>query len=162
MRNATLVFPIREGLVLLGMKKAGFGAGKYNGFGGKVEPAETIVQAALRELREEVGIQVNEHDACHCAVLCFRFPPKPEWDQVVHVFIATRWVGEPVESREMVPEWFPITDLPFAMMWHDDRYWLPLVLAGKRVAATFVFGDDNETVIDAHVEETGQEATSRL
>lgn len=33
-------------LVLLGMKKRGFGAGKWNGFGGKVQPGETIEEAA--------------------------------------------------------------------------------------------------------------------
>ncbi len=37
--------------VLLGMKKRGFGAGKWNGFGGKVDPGETIVEAAARWLQ---------------------------------------------------------------------------------------------------------------
>lgn len=42
----------QEGRVLLGMKKRGFGMGKYNGFGGKVEPGESIEAAALvRQLR---------------------------------------------------------------------------------------------------------------
>jgi 8-oxo-dGTP pyrophosphatase MutT (NUDIX family) len=35
--------------VLLGFKKIGFGAGKFKGFGGKVESGETILQAALCE-----------------------------------------------------------------------------------------------------------------
>ena len=34
--------------ILLGMKKRGFGSGKWNGFGGKVEPNETIEEAAKR------------------------------------------------------------------------------------------------------------------
>ena len=34
--------------VLLGLKKVGFGAGKYTGFGGKVEPGEPVVAAAIR------------------------------------------------------------------------------------------------------------------
>ena len=45
MRDATLVMLVRGDPpqeLLLGMKKARFGAGKYNGFGGKVEPGETI------------------------------------------------------------------------------------------------------------------------
>lgn len=36
------------GDILLGLKKRGFGEGKWNGFGGKVEPGETIHQAAAR------------------------------------------------------------------------------------------------------------------
>lgn len=44
----TLVLVVQPGRVLLGMKKRGFGAGKWNGFGGKVQPGETIEQAAHR------------------------------------------------------------------------------------------------------------------
>lgn len=40
------------GSVLLGWKKRGFGAFRYNGFGGKVEPGETVAAAAARELLE--------------------------------------------------------------------------------------------------------------
>lgn len=42
----TLVLVVQPGRVLLGMKKRGFGAGKWNGFGGKVQPGETIEEAA--------------------------------------------------------------------------------------------------------------------
>jgi len=42
--------------ILLGLKKRGFGVGKWNGFGGKVDPHETVFQGALRELKEESGI----------------------------------------------------------------------------------------------------------
>ena len=58
----TLVL-LREGdRVLLGMKKRGFGAGKWNGFGGKLEPGESVVEAAAREVREECGFTVNTSD----------------------------------------------------------------------------------------------------
>lgn len=36
-------------------------------------------------------------------------------------------------------------------MWADDAHWLPLVLRGKRVDATFTFKDDNETVETANI-----------
>eukprot|EP00729_Bicosta_minor_P028396 gene28396-12164_t len=45
--------------ILLGMKKRGFGAGKWNGFGGKVEVGETIVEGAVREMQEESGLVVQ-------------------------------------------------------------------------------------------------------
>jgi len=44
----TLVLIRDASRVLLGMKKRGFGEGRWNGFGGKVEPGETIAQGALR------------------------------------------------------------------------------------------------------------------
>jgi len=46
----------KNALVMMGMKKRGFGAGKWNGFGGKVEPGESNEQAAVRELHEESGV----------------------------------------------------------------------------------------------------------
>lgn len=55
-----LVFCLRENRhVLLGMKKRGFGKGKWNGFGGKVEQGETMVESAVRELKEEAGITAD-------------------------------------------------------------------------------------------------------
>ena len=44
----TLVMVVQPGKVLLGMKKRGFGEGKWNGFGGKVQSGETIEEAARR------------------------------------------------------------------------------------------------------------------
>jgi len=46
--------------MLLGMKKRGFGAGKWNGFGGKVEPGETVEDGAMRELHEEAGLLLDK------------------------------------------------------------------------------------------------------
>ena len=40
----------------MGLKKRGFAKGKWNGFGGKIEPNENVTQSALRELKEEAGI----------------------------------------------------------------------------------------------------------
>lgn len=36
-QKVTVVFPARDNEVLLAMKREGFGAGWWNGFGGKVE-----------------------------------------------------------------------------------------------------------------------------
>ena len=156
LRDATLVFLIKGNPVdeiLLGLKKAGFAQGKLNGFGGKVENGETIERAAVRELREETGVQVSEQDLRRMAHLTFVFPVKPEWDQVVHVFLARQWEGEPAESAEMRPAWYRVSEIPFESMWQDDPHWLPRVLAGQRIQAWFTFGDDNETVVEARVHE---------
>ena len=47
-RLYTLVLVVQPERVLLGMKKRGFGAGRWNGFGGKVEEGETIEDGAKR------------------------------------------------------------------------------------------------------------------
>jgi 8-oxo-dGTP pyrophosphatase MutT (NUDIX family) len=122
------------------MKKKGLGAGKYNGFGGKVEPNESVEQGALRELREEADVTVDQMEK-H-AELTFVFPHKPEWNQIVHVFVADSCTGNPTESDEMRPEWFSADKLPYQNMWASDAHWLPPVLEGKFVTATFVWAPD--------------------
>ncbi|MDR0650832.1 MAG: NUDIX domain-containing protein [Candidatus Peribacteria bacterium] len=53
--QTTLVFLFNlQGQLLLAMKKRGFGVGKWSGPGGKVEEGESISQAAVREVEEEV------------------------------------------------------------------------------------------------------------
>ncbi len=156
MRDATLVLLVRGNPpceILLGLKKAGFAVGKWNGFGGKIEPGESPQGAAVRELYEEASIAVDRLDLAPAAYLDFCFPARPEWDQTVHVFIARRWQGEPVESAEMQPQWFAVSELPTAQMWQDDRHWLPLVLAGQRVKAKFVFAADNESIANFVIED---------
>lgn len=46
----TLLFVLEPNRVLLGMKKRGFGMGRWNGFGGKVQAAESIEDAAIRQV----------------------------------------------------------------------------------------------------------------
>lgn len=46
--------------VLLGMKKRGFGVNKWNGYGGKIEPDDSSIDAAaIREMKEECNIRYD-------------------------------------------------------------------------------------------------------
>lgn len=132
--------------VLLGLKKEGFGAGKITGFGGKVEPGEAPATAASRELREETGLRVSASELWAAGELFFRFPKRPAWSQLVHVFLARRWSGVAREGREMEPAWYSVDELPYERMWQDAVHWLPRFIAGERIRGRFVFDDDNETV----------------
>ena len=117
LRQATVMLLMRDDEVLLAMKKRGFGVGKWNGVGGKQDPGEDIVDTAIRES------QVN-------------------WGQQVHIFIATKWQGEPVETEEMRPQWFKIKDIPFKEMWVDDEVWMPKAFAGALLKGSFMFNGE--------------------
>jgi mutator protein MutT len=142
----TICFLLRDSQILLGVKKRGLGQLNYNGFGGKLEAGETAEQAAVRELREEARLLVKEKDLEKRATIDFHFPYKPEWNQRVHVYFVYSWKGEPVETDEMKPEWFLRDKIPYDKMWDSDRYWLPLLLEGKKLNAEFTWKPDNETV----------------
>lgn len=134
----TLCFIHQPPRILLGMKKRGFGAGRWNGFGGKVQSGETIESAAAREFVEESGVAVQ--NLSKRAIIEFRFHDKPEDVLEVHVFHTADFTGEPVESEEMQPQWFDVGQIPYGTMWPDDIYWLPIFLAGKTFRASFLFG----------------------
>lgn len=134
--------------MLLGDKLRGFGAGKLVGVGGKVEPGETLVEAAVRELAEESGLVADPRDLDLAAYLDFRFPARPEWDMTSHVFRVRRWAGSVRGCAEIAPAWFPVDALPWERMWDEGRVWLPHVLRGERVEAQVSYGPDNERVAE--------------
>jgi 8-oxo-dGTP diphosphatase len=137
--------------VLLGHKKTGLGLGKIVGLGGHVEPGESPAEAAAREVKEESGLHVPVDALTELAHVTFLFPVRPSWDMDVVVFAAAAWSGVPAESQEIKPQWFPVADLPFDRMWDDARHWLPRVLAGERLTATFRYAPDCDTVADAAI-----------
>ena len=137
-----------EGIeVLLGDKRTGLGVGRVVGIGGKLDQGETPRDAAVREVLEEVGVEVEASALHQAGVIDYHFPTRPEWSQRSTVFVARRWRGEPVETDEITPRWYPLADIPYARMWDDAVRWLPGVLRGGRVDARYTFGPDLSTVV---------------
>ena len=148
----TLMFIHKNDQILLGLKKRGFGAGKWNGAGGKVEKDETIVQGAQRELKEEFGVSVSNPE--QVGILFFEFDEQYEKRLLeCHVFKSKEYYGgEPEETEEMKPVWFNVNQLPFDKMWLDDQYWFKYMLANTKFAAHFVFSNF-ETVVKHEIKE---------
>ena len=136
---ATLLFVIEGDRILLIRKKRGLGAGKINGPGGRLEPGETPLAAAIREVEEEVGVIPT--DIRPGGLLSFQFIDG--YSIHVHVFSATGFRGELRETDEAKPLWADLSDIPYPEMWSDDVLWLPLLLDGQGFAGRFVFDGDN-------------------
>jgi 8-oxo-dGTP diphosphatase/2-hydroxy-dATP diphosphatase len=94
-----------------GRESADSGAGRWNGFGGKVEAGETIEEGARREFLEEAGIHVPTIE--NAGLIEFEFQGNPEILEV-HIFRAREHQGEPMESEEMLPKWFFLDEIPFS------------------------------------------------
>lgn len=137
MIKAVLGYLVNGDKILLGLKKRGFGEGKLNGFGGKLEANESFEQAILREAKEELGIIPEKY--FEIADLIFYDHLQPAF--FVKAFVVQKWHGIPKESDELLPRWFDIEELPFNLMWEDDKYWLPLALSGKKLRASFWYKD---------------------
>ena len=135
--------------ILLGMKKRGFGAGRWNGFGGKLKEGESIEDAAKREMREESGVEIK--NLREVGIIDFEFKGNPEILEV-HIFRSDDFEGEPTESEEMKPQWFFIDEIPFASMWPDDIHWMPLFLKRKKFKGKFLFGE-KDVILKKELEE---------
>lgn len=144
MKIMTLCIAHQPPKVLLAMKKRGFGQGRWNGLGGKVQDGETIEQAAKREAFEEAGIKLGELQKM--GVIDFFWKTKPDVLRV-HIFKSESFLGIPTETEEMKPQWFDINQIPYPAMWQDDVYWMPLFLEDKKFLGKFIF-DDQDNILE--------------
>lgn len=133
--------------VLIGRKLTGLGAGRAVAPGGKIQPGEALEDAVVREVSEETGIVVNRAALEARGRIDYTFPTKPEWSQRSFVFVCRSFDGAGDPSVELDPEWWPVGSIPLDRMWDDARAWLPAVLAGGRVDASFEFGEDLASVV---------------
>jgi mutator protein MutT len=138
MAVCTLVFLRQDDQILLAMKKRGFGEGRWNGVGGKVDAGETVEQAMIRETQEEISVTPVEYRQVAYLDFTIDADTKP-WHQEVHVYTCTKWEGEPTESEEMAPQWYTLNAIPYSDMWQDDEIWLPQVLRNRLVRGAFTF-----------------------
>lgn len=147
----TLCLLKKENEILLAMKKRGFGEGRYNGVGGKIEEGETPEQAMIRETEEEISVTPTKYEKVGLIEFDEFYKGKKE-RVVFHLYIVTEWNGEPTESDEMAPKWFDIQNIPYDSMFPDDKHWLPLILEGKKIHAYFDF-DEDWNILDKKIED---------
>lgn len=143
--RATLVFVFRGDKVLLIRKLRGLGAGKINGPGGRIEPGESRLDCARREVEEELCVTPLELE--ERGELRFQFVDG--YSIHAFVFAARGCRGEPSATEEAIPLWTPCAKIPYDEMWADDKYWLPLLIAGGRFRGRFVF--DADTMLEHEI-----------
>ena len=147
MKPTTLLFLRRDDRILLAMKKRGFGVGKWNGVGGKVQPNETVLEAAIRECEEEIMVTPNNLRLAGE----IHFFDLPDVEHYCYVHTTNDWLGKPQESEEMKPRWFVETDIPYSEMWPDDTIWMPMLLAGTLFKGSVVV--ENNSVVTCDIAE---------
>lgn len=149
--ETTLCLLMKDNKILLAKKKKGFGAGRYNGAGGKLEGNETPEEAMIRETQEEIYVTPTKYEKV--GLISFDEFFKGEKTRLfLHLYIVYEWEGDPTESDEMKPEWFDIKDIPYDNMFPDDKYWLPLILKGRKIKAYFEF-DEEWNVLSKEIED---------
>ncbi len=146
--KCVLTYVTDGGRILLIEKKTGLGSGYINAPGGHIEETETKVEAAIRETKEETGLDVTDLE--ERGLLRFQF--KDGLRMLGYVFFTSSFSGELLDqTEETKPFWTDIASLDYSRMWEDDRLWLPLALEGKLFEGRFIF--DGKTMLDAKVTE---------
>lgn len=141
----TVGFLVKEHTVLLVEKGRNIGMGKLVGVGGKQEPGETIEETARREIEEEIKVKVLKMRKV--SEMEYVFPHNPKYGGHVTGYIVEEWEGEPQITEEAKSvNWYDFDELPEERMWHDNTFWVPLILSGKNVKGRFVFGPDDKVV----------------
>lgn len=101
--------------------------GYYDGWwaasaAGHVDPGESVLTGAVRETREEIGVEVAEDDLVAITAMHRTAPTGLPIDQRLDVFfIARTWRGIPSlqEEKASALEWFPLDALPERMVHHE-------------------------------------------
>lgn len=131
--------------LLMGLKKLRWGAGNYNGYGGKLEPGETLEECIKREVKEESGLDLLKYEKR--GVVTFQ---NVDANVEVHIYEGMSWTGEAIETDEMAPIWLNIDNLPYEKMWSSDIYWHPYFFNREYFEGWLIF-DENHKVLDFEI-----------
>lgn len=137
---ATLVFPCRRDQVMLATKMTGIGVGYLNGWGGKVEPDESIHACALREFTEETGgarvtkFTIEQDRFRNVGVV--HVSNHGEDGRIskaeVFVYVVREWVGDIVSTEAMrKPTFYNIQHIHKLHLLPGDKFWLPHFLTRR-------------------------------
>jgi 8-oxo-dGTP diphosphatase len=139
MKLATLCYTRRNGRTLMVhrvKKENDMHQGKWNGLGGKLEPGETPEECAIREIREEAGLQVTK--LILKGFLTFpSFADDEDW--YAFVFLARDFTGELIESPEGDLAWIDDSQLLKLELWEGDRIFLPWLERPGFFSGKFVY-----------------------
>lgn len=144
-KRMMVVYPLDTGLfgtgVWLGrrIKKGGMGYGLWNGFGGHIEVNETPEQAAVRELEEESRVKALKLARCG---LTWNVHLDKGIIVELYFFLCHTFTGKFKPTKEMLPQRFPINQLPLLEMWESDSLVLPQILSGQSYTATFLLREN--------------------
>lgn len=124
--DTTMIYLKRDDSYLLlfrNKKKNDINEGKWIGVGGRREIGETIDECAIRETKEETGLDV--HSLSCCGEVLF---VDENFRIMMYVYEITDFSGELIECDEGDLKWIPIKDIYNYPMWEGDKAFLPKVI----------------------------------
>ena len=107
-------------------KKVDINKGKWLGVGGHLEKGETPVDALYREIKEETGYTVKQHE--YKGLIYFNYDG---YTEKMHLYLVTEVEGELIECNEGELKYIPIERITELDMWEGDKIFIPYLLEDK-------------------------------
>ncbi len=143
MKLATLCYIKKDGKTLMlyrNKKENDYHEGKWNGIGGKFELSETPEECAIREIKEETGLDVKDPELKGMITFPL-FDGKDDW--YVFLFIVNNFSGELIDSPEGKLEWIPDEKITELNLWDGDKIFLRWLNHEKFFTAKFNYEGKN-------------------
>lgn len=129
----TLTFLRRGERILLLRMTRGEWAGRYNAVGGHVERGEDPRSAAVREVREETGLEPQDLRLCGVVAV----DREPRLGIGLYIYVGDSTQGEPRAGAEGGLAWFTPEEIPHLPLVEDLPYLLPQALAAHSRGTAF-------------------------
>ena len=129
--NATL-------MIYRNKKKNDYHEGKWNGLGGKFDLGETPEECAVREIKEESGLNVKSI-IMNGFITFPLFDGKDDW--YVFIFTTDDFTGTMIDSPEGKLEWIANDKLLELNLWEGDTIFIPWLFQDKFFSAKFNYKD---------------------
>lgn len=143
MKLATLCYIEKDNSILMlhrVKKENDIHEGKWNGLGGKLELGESPQECAIREVKEECGLNVK--NPILKGMLTFpKFAKDEDW--YVFVFVIKEFDGELMESNEGNLKWIPKSELLNLNLWDGDKVFLKWLDQDKFFSGKFIYENGN-------------------
>ena len=106
-RKAVRCYLIKDNkVVAIKYKKGNEKEGYYDIPGGKIEYAESPKESAIREMKEETGINIKKLQ--HKGIMTIEYPDRKF---IFDIFLSNEYEGEPQEFEENTSEWIDRKEL---------------------------------------------------
>jgi 8-oxo-dGTP diphosphatase len=149
-RLTTLIYALRDGQVLMLYRHKEPNLGLWVAPGGKIHDDESPRECAVRELREETGLEAI---APELRAIVTEVSPRKDWQWLMFVYrtqVASGTVRG--DDREGRLRWFPIEAVPHLPIPQADAIFYPFVIdpVGPPVELKFIYDADLRLVAWTH------------
>lgn len=137
----TLVYALREGSVLMMYRHKEPNFGKWVAPGGKIELHESPAECAIREFKEETGLDAGRPEL---RVIATETSPLPDWQWLMFIYLVRDFTGDVTGCDEGELAWVSIEEVANLPIPQADAVFFPHVVNGSHgpIAMKFEYDAD--------------------